>query len=581
MSEADAEDVLRRVVAGESAARERPALASPSLVTLAEQEPRPPRPRPATTLALERTKDAAQLLELAEVRAPSRRRDAEDHPAGARAFRPHLEMLEDRTLLNAGALDPTFGAGGIVINRLLPAGSSSLILVVQPDGKLLEQAIGAGGSGLELLRENVDGSLDSTFGQGGTAFFPTMYGLHFWPYSPPTIISSYGGTALNGSLAYTPSSMAVQPDGKILLAGSFEYEIVDGPSLHPVPPGEVVPDYLVNVFSTSQFAVIRLNSDGTLDTSFGSGGVVLTAIGSDAAPAAMVLQPDGKIIVAGSSDHQIAVVRYEANGSLDPTFGSGGVVLTSVESSAVASAVALAPDGKIVVGESTFGVFYSVGSALTVLRYDADGALDSTFGVGGVVSTSFPGSDRFPSLSFDVTAVVVEADGAVVAAGRDSLNYVELVGITSNGTLDAGFGYGGAVFTGIYAYQPPQLALESDGKLLLASADNAAVDYYTARPGDAPASSVVLARYGSDGSEDLTFGDGGRVTTTFGESRALTRKWPSLPTARSTLPRGPIWGWPWRALRTTPRLRRPQARPGVPAFPACRYRCRRRSTLAP
>jgi uncharacterized delta-60 repeat protein len=367
-------------------------------------------------------------------------------------FRPQLEHLEERTLLSAGAPDPTFGNGGVAVIQAIEGGEMQrpMAMAVQPDGKVV-----AAGQG-EVERLNADGSPDATFGQDGRVVLP-----------PVEIVIS---------------TLVIEPDGKILLAGTAGYP------------------------SVSQFGLLQLNSDGTLDTTFGRGGVVTTGFGISDTANSMVLQPDGKIVVVGSSDGQIALARYDSNGQLDPTFGSGGEVLTSLGTDAQANAVAVTPAGQIVVAgafatSSQISFFEPNNSTLFVAQYNADGSLDSTFGAGGITQPV--------NFTSNATAVAVEPDGTVVVAGFGrtgvSVNDI-LIRLTPDGQPDAIFGNNGVVDTNIPVYTNDSLALEGDGKILLAS--------------DSPINGdghFVLARYNADGSVDTTFGDDGQATATFGQ----------------------------------------------------------------
>ena len=130
---------------------------------------------------------------------------------------------------------------------------------------------------------------------------------------------------------------------------------------------------------------------------------------------AMALQPDGKLVVAGDSDANFALARYNSDGSLDAGFGTGGKVITSFGGTDQASAVILQPDGKIVVaGQTDTGV--SIDFALA--RYMPDGSLDGAFGSGGRVTTNFIGnSDDLGS------AVALQSDGKIVVGGTSDDNF--------------------------------------------------------------------------------------------------------------------------------------------------------------
>ncbi len=155
-------------------------------------------------------------------------------------------------------------------------------------------------------------------------------------------------------------------------------------------------------------------ASGDLDPSFGSGGKVITPFGSSTDNAnAVAIQSDGKIVAAGSSSNgsnlDFAVARYSTDGSLDTSFGSGGKVTTAIGSSTDnGTAVAIQPDGKIIVAGSTF--ITGSGNDFALVRYNTDGTLDPSFGSGGKVITAISsGNDS-------VTAVVIQSDGRIVAA---------------------------------------------------------------------------------------------------------------------------------------------------------------------
>jgi len=231
--------------------------------------------------------------------------------------------------------------------------------------------------------------------------------------------------------------------------------------------------------------LVRFNADGSLDTSFGNGGRLITAISvSDPGSQNVVLQPDGKILVAGVVDTvqmpvqapdgsayrftitRTGVVRYNADGSLDQSFGTGGEVIFSFgDPGAVANSVAIQPDGKLVVVGSSTETTQStsttqIASFFTVARYNQDGSLDTTFAQGGVSNLNFPG-DFLDQEHAD--GVTIQADGKILVTGSANSYLQEpgFVAISANllyttgpvtiqynpdGTLDASFGVGGILF---------------------------------------------------------------------------------------------------------------------------------------
>jgi uncharacterized delta-60 repeat protein len=346
-----------------------------------------------------------------------------------------------------GQLDTTFGKRGQVITGL-SSGFGARAVAIQRDGKIV--AAGSGGGGFMLVRYRRNGSLDLGFGRKGKARTAFRQG-QVWSLGlqrdGKIIAAGYSSSRdtnyltlaryrSNGSLdrsfgsegqVRTPgggaSAVALQPDGRIVAAGSFVH------------------------FDSGQlqiaFRVARYMSNGTRDPSFGSGGSVTTPTGGDAR--ALALQPDGKIIVAGGSHEGsqslFALVRHEKNGSLDPSFGAGGIVKTALQSLDGATALLLQRGGKIVIlgGSQRQG-----GSGFALARYTPNGSLDPSFGSGGKVRTSFGSGSAVP------TAAALQRNGKIVVVGwmtRYPKWDFALARYGANGSLDPSFGTGGKVTT--------------------------------------------------------------------------------------------------------------------------------------
>ncbi|HTG46195.1 MAG TPA: hypothetical protein VK646_00890 [Actinomycetota bacterium] len=311
------------------------------------------------------------------------------------------------------------------------------------------------------------GVIDPTFGRGGEVTVGFV---------------DARGTPLVPQVA----GVAVQPDGKIVVAGS----------------------------AGTRFRVVRFDPDGTLDPTFGTGGIAAiwfssgtTAYGAPHAEA-MLLQPDGKIVVVGGArdDSVFAVARFDADGSPDTTFGGTGKVATAVSDveSAAAYAVALQPDGKLIVA----GTAFIDDQVSALVRYDTDGTLDPTFGTGGIVTdASSPQAD----------AVVVQPDGKIVSGGTIEQSKpnggarfrFSLARFSTGGSIDPSFGTDGWVRTGFgpRPYDPNYqflnaLAVQPDGRVIAAGTAHGPYDAV-----------IAMARYRNDGSLDPTFGDGGKVQT--------------------------------------------------------------------
>jgi uncharacterized delta-60 repeat protein len=378
------------------------------------------------------------------------RRSANRPRPSTREGRPlRLEALEERTLLSAGDLDPTFGNGGLVVTNFGDTFADSRTLAVQADGRILIAGQFAAHD-FGLARFNSDGSPDSSFGRGGLV---------------TTVIPGGGGI----------SSMAVEADGHIVVAGEA---VING---------------------SAYFAVARYDTDGSLDASFGTGGLVTTAFpgSSGSAATSLVVQPDGRIVVAGGGGAGFALARYDSDGSLDESFGTNGLVTTSFPGStgAGAQSLALQADGRIVVAGR---VNTSGADRLGMARYSSDGSLDGSFGTGGQVTSS--------TIAFG-NSVAVQSDGRILVAGGAAGSFA-LARYNSDGSLDGSFGTGGLATTSFPGYldaTPNSLAVQADGRIVVVGD---AILWIQPR-----ADRFALARYNSDGSLDGSFGTGGRVTT--------------------------------------------------------------------
>jgi uncharacterized delta-60 repeat protein len=303
------------------------------------------------------------------------------------------------------------------------------------------------------------------------------------------------------------NGVALQPDGRIVVAGA----------------SPLVSD--VDSKKKGHFALARFNSDGSLDRSFGSIGKVFTAIGTNDVAYAVAIQPDGKIIAAGSSlilsNNEFALARYFPDGSLDPLFGTLGTTTALVGTNAnQARAIQIQPDGKIVVAgiaTDTTGTNH-----FALARFTTNGALDGTFGSAGKLTTPFAVG------SVDgAYGVGIRPDGKILAAGftaQTSGGVISSANIgvaryNTNGAADLSFGsfgrtnanVGGGTLDVGYA-----MAIQPDGKIIVAGGAG-----LSALPGpansNAPVNALVaLARFTTNGALDNSFGNGGTVITQVG-----------------------------------------------------------------
>ena len=332
-----------------------------------------------------------------------------------------------------GSLDTGFGTGGIAT---LPAGSSELSVIngmaLDSNGKIVVAGIGTSGGFFRMAaaRLNSDGSLDTTFGAGGIF------------YSPFTSNGSYGA-----------QGVAIQADGKIVLAGE----------------------------TADRFAVVRLNTDGTRDTSgFGSpNGYVTTVIQGNSHAQKVAIQADGKIVVMGQSysstftNFATTLARYNTDGTLDTTgFGSpnGYLIDTRVTGP---NAMALQSGKVVVTGGVIAGSIFQFG----MLRFNADGGADSTFGNAGLVTTPVGGA----GVSCEPYALTLTSSG-IILAGRVSTTPAK-IGVarySSNGVLDTTFGTpDGYVLTTIGTSPYPYATLiDGNGKIVVAGGQGSGTSAY-------------------------------------------------------------------------------------------------------
>jgi len=232
---------------------------------------------------------------------------------------------------------------------------------------------------------------------------------------------------------------------------------------------------------------------GDLDPTFGTEGTVATAdLGRGLA---MALQPDGKIVMAGSDGRDFVLARYNADGSFDTTFDGDGKVATDIAVRDTARDVAIQTDGRIIVAGFTSPNAFCCRFA--VARYLPSGALDTSFdGDGTAIGTEFG----------QISAIAIQADGKIVAVGGSIVGDFWLIRLNVDGSLDAGFGTGGKVTTDFGGGSDGALgvAVQPDGRIV-------AVGCICGNDGD-----FAIARYEVNGSLDFGFGSGGKVTTDFG-----------------------------------------------------------------
>jgi len=381
----------------------------------------------------------------------------------------------------AGSLDGSFGKQGTTSTDFSGNDDEARSIAIQEDGKIVvagitfNLALNAGD--FAIARYDREGSLDSTFGSRGKAV--TDFG--------------YDDSLLD---------IALQPDGKIVAAGA-----ASNPSAY-----------------ASDFALARYNTDGSLDPTFGVGGKVVTDFSNQVDRGyAVGLQSNGKIVVAGTTSREFAggqhfaLVRYNVDGSLDTSFGSNGKVVTVFyrsesggESVDLALDLAIDSQDRIVVAGSSgkpLTGFGDTGYDFALARYNSDGSPDLTFGSEGRVTTDWGSRDDAAN------AVLIQPDGNIIVGGYafqspETTSKFALARFGDSGDLDPSFGSGGRVSNDSSQMRESiqSLALQPDGRIV------AAGFIFSSDGSSGITTDFAVARYSKDGGLDPSFADGGRIT---------------------------------------------------------------------
>jgi uncharacterized delta-60 repeat protein len=358
--------------------------------------------------------------------------------------------------LSSGLLDTTYDDDGIKTQDVAEREAYAQDVVIQPDGKSVVVGYSSDGDSRQaaaIARYNSDGTPDTTFGELGKLL--------------PFV----------SALTSEASAVAIQPDGKIVVAGS------------------------ASTNDNSDFMVLRLLENGTLDDSFDGDGIAMTQIGTSTDVAYDVtLQPNGRIVAVGSShngtDTDFAAVRYHTNGSLDMSFDGDGKATTAIASGDDdAASVAIQPDGKIILaGTGTF-----TGPRFAMIRYNTNGTLDNSFGSFGRVATEVGVVSRGFGMA-------LQPDGKIVVGGVAAVSQTEidmaLLRYLTNGFPDNSFSGDGQVTTaiGLASEFGHAVALQPDGKILLAGFAAIGAD-----------NEFAIVRYLTNGTPDPDYGINGKA----------------------------------------------------------------------
>jgi uncharacterized delta-60 repeat protein len=427
-----------------------------------------------------------------------RRLTSRTHPARRCAF---FEPLEDRrvlavTLSLAGAgggtgtftRDASFDTDGLVQTDLAPSRVDfAWDVAVQSDGKTVAvgQAHGVDNvADFAIVRYTDIGSLDSSFGVGGKV-----------------IVNSFDGNATDDNNFSFAKSVAIQTDGKIVVAG---YVVTEGSQ-------------------QSNFVLVRLNPlDGTLDSSFGAGGIVTTDFGGSSDQADdLAIDSYGRIVVVGTRDgSDIAIARYTTSGALDPSFdgdgpvaGNGKVVLNIASSpEEFAGGVVIQPDDQKIIIASQF-LDQNFATQVAITRLDGgNGARDVGFGTGGTALPAFPAHESV--LSAMVEGVALDGEKIVAAgAALQAQNFFDVfvLRLNSNGTPDSTLGGDGFVVTNLGTNSDDRafdVVVQPNGKIIIGGSTD----------GGSGSLDFLTARYNVDGSPDDSFAPGGILREDFGIS---------------------------------------------------------------
>lgn len=362
-----------------------------------------------------------------------------------------------------GFIDSSFGLNGFLNITFRPTG-----IALQQDGKIL---LTGEAQGFLVARFNIDGSVDNSFNNGiGLVITPFYYSL----YSDR---GDYFGEVPNGNA----TAVVVQNDGKIVVGGSANLQ----------------EEY-------AQFAVIRYNTDGSIDSSFDNDGRHTTrlnnAFDERDVGEALAIQNDGKIILAGRANNNFAVARYNTDGSLDNTFNGTGTLVTTIQNYAGAD-ITLQSNGKIILGGSTINDF-------VVLRLNIDGSFDNSFSGDGVQTTDIHSSDD------EASSLILQSDGKIVLTGTEffitnarNFQLIASVRYNTDGSLDNSFDHDGKL-EGVGKLGNTSFissTLQTDGKLVVSGTTWNGKNY-----------DIVVARYNSDGSPDNTFSSDGVLVLDMG-----------------------------------------------------------------
>jgi len=354
----------------------------------------------------------------------------------------------------AGTLDASFGTSGIS-NMNFGTSCSSTKSTLLSNGKII--LVGSitnatTGADAAIVKYKKDGTLDNTFGINGTV------------------------TTDFGTQTDKANNVTIQSDGKILICGR-----IDPNTLNP------------------KFFISRYDSLGNLDNSFAINGKIIDSMYTFNV---IKVQTDGKIIAAGSKTYNINgifnwrtdffVSRYNSNGSIDNSFGTNGVVILNADTSNFFTDLEIQNDGKILACGKGNNPSNPINGNHRIFRLNSNGTIDNSFGTNGRIT--------MPSGEGYLTDINLKNNSKIICAGGGHTNGFEIYQFNMNGSIDSTFGNNGKVFTSFNALDSPGMGvnIQQDGKIILGGYADAV---------------YAIARYSANGVLDNTFGNAGKVTT--------------------------------------------------------------------
>lgn len=373
-----------------------------------------------------------------------------------------LLILTNIIFAQDGSFDTTFDTDGQLVTDVNGNWDSCIDILVQSDDKII--AVGTSGNDLAVIRYDVDGNLDATFGTAGIK----LISIAGSPYATKGILQS---------------------DEKIIIFGSLTSA------------------------SPSELFLVRLNSDGNIDNTFGNNGIVQTNIGNDSQSAGgLKIQSDGKIIISGTTENyspwnsDILLMRFNNDGSPDNTFADNGQLIINIDEVEgnptldYGIEILLQPGGKIIV----IGNTDISGSKLVLIRLNSDGLVDTTFGTSGYVFDFF-------NTTYDLfTCAALQDDNKIIVGGESSYggnNAFALIRFEANGAIDNSFGTSGKVMNTVdnFSAYAKDIVIQNDGKIVLVGSviDNT-FNY-----------AIAIARYNAVGTLDTSFDSDGEKSFSF------------------------------------------------------------------